>query len=255
MKISVSNLSFLGPHFESMRNLPPEMGIEIFLEFGTDYYWDKSLPKVMAGRTGGLSMHGPFRDVNLAADCDEKPLLEYFKWSFERYKKYNGEFLVIHTNAAVGAEEKDRAGMKQRSKERIAKLAGIAKDNGIVLAVENMGYGAQGGLLFDCEEFIGIFDEIRDIRCLIDVGHAFIEKWDTEALVKRLAGRIVAFHLHDSQGELDEHLKIGAGKFDWPRFFKACRHFAPDATMVLEYNHAEIVDIIAGAAVIKTMFA
>ena len=97
MHMLVSNSCFPADAILSLTELPAAFGIEIQVEFGTDYYWKSVLSRVMKDRTGPLSLHGPFVDIDLSAkDLDEKALLEYHKWAFDVYHRHGAtQFTVI----------------------------------------------------------------------------------------------------------------------------------------------------------------
>ena len=57
MDFTVSALSFVGPKMKWMAQLPKDMGIEIFWEYGSEDYWKQMLPKeaVRSASTDRLS--------------------------------------------------------------------------------------------------------------------------------------------------------------------------------------------------------
>lgn len=250
MEISASNLSFRGSSFEAMKKLPKDIGIEVFIEWGNDYYWDKALSNVMEKRRGPLSIHGPIRFVDFAENADDKFLFDYMKWVFKICKKHNAEFVVIHPNSSLSGSQ-DFCKMRSYSKERIAKLQKMAKQEDVALAIENIPK-SNGEILFDIKEYIKIFKDIPEVKSLIDIGHAFIENWDIEKLLYSLKDRIIAYHIHDNNGCDDKHLKIGEGNFDWDTFFKAFVKYTPDATLVLEYEETTLEEIKESAEYIKS---
>lgn len=250
MRISVSNLCFRCSSFEIMRKLPKDVGIEIFIEWGNDYYWDKALSYVMEKRKGPLSIHGPIQFVDFAGNADDKFLLDYMKWVFKFYKRHNAKFVVIHPNSSL-TNSQDFCKMRSRSKRRIAKLQDIAKRENVILAIENMPRSNKK-ILFNMQEYIKIFEEIPGVKSLIDIGHAFIENWDIEKLLFSLKNRIAAYHLHDNNGYDDEHLNIGEGNFDWDTFFDIFKKYTPNATLVLEYEKATLDEIEESIQYIKS---
>ena len=125
MKYSVSNCGFLADSFGTMAALPPEFGVEIQVEFGTEFYWKKMLAKVMAGRTGNLSIHGQFTDIALdAEELDEKGILEYYKWGYDLYNRFGAKHFVIHPDGKLEApvSEQEVAARRSRAIDRIGKL-------------------------------------------------------------------------------------------------------------------------------------
>jgi len=255
MKYYVSNSCFVGDTFAMMAELPPEYGIEIMVECGSTYYWETNLAKVMNGRTGGLSVHGPFIDINLAAEnLDEEKLFDYYKWTFELYQKHHAESYVLHPDGKITAPAtaEDVRGMQQRAMKRIEKLAEIAKPYGIRLLVENMrpkGYG----LVFDQDDFIRMFDELPMVDCLIDVGHMQLSGWDFKPVAKALGSRIKAYHMNDNFGRDDEHIPVGHGLFDWGMFVEQYKQHTPEADFVLEYKKQTVESIVCNRKLIDLL--
>src|SRR4030065_1526015 len=115
MKISVSNLCFLGTEFSKMRYLPKEYGIEVFIEFGSQFYWDKEIKKVMNGRDGKLSIHGPFISIDLASlDFNESHVFDIYKWAFDSYNKYKADFYVQHISEPYHGELSAKARVRNK---------------------------------------------------------------------------------------------------------------------------------------------
>ena len=61
MNISVSSLGFCGHPIYNMKKLPPELGIEIFYEWGSEAYWECALTEIMRGPLSGVR-HGDVAD-------------------------------------------------------------------------------------------------------------------------------------------------------------------------------------------------
>jgi len=255
MKISVSNSCFVGDLFPEMAKLPLDYGIEIQVEYGTDYYWKTTLAQVMKNRTGALSIHGQFVNVDLAAkDIDEQEIMDYYKWAFDLYNRHGAEHFTLHPDGKIvaPATEQEVADMRARALDRIAKLAEMAKRENVHMLIENLrpkGYG----LVFDTDAFIDLFRQIPDVDCLIDTGHVYLSGWDFNYVLSKLGTRIKAYHMNDTFGILDEHQPVGRGCIDWASFFDDYKKYTPDAEFVLEYKGTSVDDIVANARVIEAL--
>ena len=76
-------------------------------------------------------------------------------------------------------------------------------------------------LLFD--EYACALDGIDEtVGYLIDVGHANINGWDVPTLIRRVAPRLYGLHIHDNNGNSDQHLPIGDGTMEWNQSMKLC---------------------------------
>ena len=125
MHTLISNSCFPADAILALTDLPVEFGVEIQVEFGTDYYWNTVLPRVMKHRSGPLAIHGPFVDIDLSAkDLDETALLEYHKWAFDVYNRHGASHFAVHPDGKINAPTPpaEIAQMRTRALDRIAKL-------------------------------------------------------------------------------------------------------------------------------------
>ncbi len=237
MKFSVSNLSFTGGKIKWMQDMPSELGIEVFYEWGSRDYWNNILPCLLEGRSGGFSIHGPMMFDDVSIPCDERILFEHMKAPFDIYHKFHAEFYVVHTNAGMRyeanpiIEEENR----KRALERINRFNDICMREGVRLAVENIGWNAEKRFLFNHTQFLNLFRQVPEISCLIDIGHTLLSDLSITELQKELKDRIIAYHIHDNDGLKDLHLPVGEGSFDWKGFMDNVQKHTPDAILVLEY--------------------
>lgn len=256
MKFAVSSLSFVGPAITRMDKLPPEIGIEIFYEWGSPDYWEESLRLIMNNRAGRFSIHSPFvyTDISLSHD-DETRMFEVLRRPFDLYQRHNGEFYVVHTNGPIEHPQDIRKeqDMRKRVIDRLFRFEEICAREGIQMVVENLGFDRKKRILFNQQEFLAIFEQIPHLKCLIDTGHAVLADFNICEVQDRLKDRIIAYHVHDNNGEKDEHLRIDAGRINWEKFAEGFSKFTPNATMVFEYNSAEVSDYLEDMERLKSM--
>lgn len=234
MKFSVSDLAFGGFKANDLEQLPSELGIEIFYEFGNDIYWDKRLETVLAGRR--ISIHAPCVGVNLA-DPEDENYLEIFRKTLDFAKKCNADFIVLHTNEEWFGEREE---VMQMVEERIRDLLMLAKVFNVPILLENVGIRAKNTLLYDWHDYVALLDKFPDAGSLIDLGHAHANGWNIVESLVVLRERIKAIHLHDNNGKADQHLPIGKGIIDWTAYFKKAKRIIPEAVQVLEYSDIKI---------------
>lgn len=239
MDVTASALSFVGPKMKLMAQLPPDMGIEIFWEWGSEDYWKRMLPVLLYGRTGNFSIHAPMAGEDISRP--EENTAEQFDRlcrPFEVYHRFNSRFYVIHTNGSlpINISELDLEDRRKRSVDRIWEFHRICQTEDIKLVVENVGRNAQGTCLFGQSDFLSLFRQIPDLYCLLDTGHALLSDIDIPTVQRELRGQIAAYHLHDNNGVADQHLRIGAGVFDWKKWAEAYRLYTPASEVVLEYD-------------------
>ena len=254
MKFTVSNCCFPVDSVFAMKQLPKEFGIELQIEFGTDYFWKTTIPQLMEGRTGGLSFHGPFVNIDFAAkDLDEQAVFDCYKWSFDLYNEFGAESIVLHPDGKLvrPTPENEVAAMRGRALERIAVLSEMAKKQDVNLLVENLRPKGHG-LVFDQAQFIDIFRQLPDVGCLIDTGHLSLSGWSFDAVLSALKDKIYTYHVDDNSGLDDDHYAVGKGVVDWLAFFKAYKAYTPSAEMILEYKGCTVREIVGNAALIRS---
>ncbi|HQB65048.1 MAG TPA: sugar phosphate isomerase/epimerase, partial [Fibrobacteraceae bacterium] len=243
MDIIVSHLPYLGYSIINMKDLPKQYGIEIFAEYGNNYYWKYHLAELMNGRTGKLSVHGPFCQINLASkECNWNDVLETYKLSYDICNQYNAVHCVCHPHGPMPDYEGFVLEDGQKlALERVVILNEIAKSEGVELLVENMPFPE---LVFQQDDFVKYFASVEDINFLIDIGHAMLHGWDISKLLSDLGTRIRAYHVHENFGDADSHLKVGEGPLDWNQFFLDYKQNSPNARLVLEYMYGPMDSII-----------
>ncbi len=247
MELSISNLSCLGLHTNQLKYLPSNYGIEVFIECGNTYYWDKLLPELMEDRMGNLSIHGPFQNLNLAdSRADFKEICDVYKWTFELCSRYGAKFCVCHPHGHGKYENIKSA--RELSVQRILHLNDMAHFMGVELLIENM---PEKDGIFQEEEFLLSFEPHQELSFLIDIGHAHLQKWNIQEVIRILGNRIKGYHVSDNFGDIDSHLMVGEGNVDWECFYKAFANYTPNATIVCEYNNGKVPHLIKSAEQIK----
>ena len=235
MKFSVSDLPFGSFSKAFLKALPMQYDIEIFYEFGTDHYWDYVLKdlKEKDGVSRRFSIHGPCVAVNLA-DPNDTAYLEVYEKTFAYAAKINAAFVVVHSNEAwrMGGE---KLAVQELVYGRIEKLLQLAGKYGVTVALENVGLRTTGTLLFEYEEYLGLFKRFPNAAALLDTGHAHVNGWKLSDVLRDLNKKLVGVHIHDNDGTADAHLPVGCGNIDWNDYFAALKEYAPQAVQVCEY--------------------
>ena len=78
------------------------------------------------------------------------------------------------------------------------------------------------------------------IKASFDNGHALIfSSLPAADWIETLGADLHHCHLHDNNGELDQHLAVGTGKEDWKKLISALQNDAPNAVLVAESDHLQ----------------
>lgn len=253
MDIAVSNLAYQGLFTNRLMKLPMDIGVEVYSETGSDFYWDHLLPKLMEGRTGPLTVHGPYQNIDLSsADIDYPSVRGIYEWTFRLCQKHHATHCVCHPYAYRSRGAMDRKEITQREHlclERVKDLNHLAKQYGVEMLVENMFY--KDGLL-DQAGFERLFLPVNELNFLMDVGHAHIQNWDMERMFHQLGSRIKGYHINDNFGDGDTHLMAFEGSYNWESFFTNYKKYTPGATLVCEYISGTVDEIAASVERIRS---
>jgi sugar phosphate isomerase/epimerase len=166
-----------------------------------------------------ISVHTPFSDLNIASLNTPiwRETLRQIKATIEGLANHARVF-VIHPGyvSPLAAFCPEKA--LYRNKQALVKLAQCAREYDVTATVENM---------VNVDFLLGRFpDEIEDMRpdglgFTFDVGHANT----ADAIDSFLGMQIDHIHLHDNNGQTDEHLALGLGNIDWERVMRALRRY------------------------------
>lgn len=253
MNLYVSNLSFMGFRMNVMKNLPKDIGIDIFIECGNDYYWKHHLANCMDGRELPVSIHGPCMNMDISkASVSDEDILSNFLWACQLGKELGAEDIVMHPFEAPAVELAEIE--RQRSVRRLRQMACHAKAHGLKLLIENVPGMNKENAVFNQVHFFELFNQIPDVSFILDTGHAHMCGWDIPQIIKTHQSRLEAYHLHDNDGTADNHEFIGKGTIDWSIVVPTIRRCTPNARLILEYGKKAIDDILTNIPEVKRMF-
>ena len=234
-EIYVSDLICAGDSYEDTKKFFEDNKIEnleFFIEPSDKEHTIKLEMLLKNLKIKSASFHGPYRYFTLTASEKEWTYMKKdFEYAVDLAHNNRGEFIVLHTNETLNNDNRDK--IKEIVEERIENLIGYAQSKGIKTVVENV--GVKGNMLYSEEEYISLIKK-NNFYSLIDIGHAVINRWDIPKVIEELKGRIVGYHLHNNDGERDQHLSISQGKYDFSSILKIIKEKTPKANLVLEYS-------------------
>ena len=216
--------------------------LEFFIEPLDEEYTKKMLEILENHKFKSISFHGPFRKCNLADMSNiswEKTLYSYEE-SFKISNKYNPSFMVLHSNEGIFFFFLDED-LKNKILEKIDLLVKLGKKYDIDVVIENVGIGKN--MVFSQEEYEKIILK-NDYKCLIDIGHAHLNKWNIEELIRKLENNILGYHFHNNNGFHDEHKPIFKGEIDYLNILELVKKYTSSANIVLEYDFNEDIKIL-----------
>lgn len=262
MSISVSELILLGK-YEPVENarilseIAPEVELMMdadFWEYGEDG-WEKQL-KTFEGNEWHLSIHPPAWDTNLAAPI--RPLRETAlflnKKALNFAKAVGSKQMVFHPGYTDSVSNFNRTRAIDNMYESLDELVQLAKPEGITLAFENIASPSKA--LFTAEEFIHALDGIDPcVQYLLDLGHANMNHWNLVRVIEEISSRVCGFHIHDNNGNGDQHLPIGYGSIQWNGVFGAMKQLPNEILYVLEYQtNTPLEELKTGVKILQQVF-
>lgn len=210
--------------------------IELFIEPLDVEYTKKMLEILNNYKFNSLSFHGPFRKCRLTDNTDKgwSDTIKSYEESFKIAKNYNTEFMVLHSNEGV-----DGIVDKKDIENKIKYLVELGKNYGIDVVVENV--GIKSNMIFNQEDYENLILK-NNYSSLIDIGHAYLNNWDLEKLLKNLKKNIKGFHFHNNDNIKDEHKSISTGKIPYLEVIDLYKKYTPTTKIVLEYDFKEDKD-------------
>lgn len=138
-------------------------------------------------------------------------------------------WMNVHPDAH--APMHDRAFTVQQNLASLSELVDAGRRLGVGIMVENVPAGFNTP-----EQLADLLEPLPDLGLHLDVGHANLRVPynTTEALLARYGARLRHVHLHDNNGDGDQHLPLGVGSIDLPRMVRAIRQSGYDGTITLE---------------------
>ncbi|MBD3316890.1 MAG: TIM barrel protein [Chitinivibrionales bacterium] len=83
------------------------------------------------------------------------------------------------------------------------------------------------------ENVAAVLEAVPDLSLHIDIGHANLCGRDPASFISELHERLVHIHMHDNDGNADQHLPVGCGTIDWTSTMAALKKYF-DGTITLE---------------------
>jgi sugar phosphate isomerase/epimerase len=239
MRLGFSPLT-AGLNYRQSFELAAELGL--FLEISYDQHeMDPRLPGArelaeMSRVSGvGFSLHLPFVDWNLASLVPSVQHLSLQRT--QRAIQFGAEIGaacgVLHTGQVPLRRPEVVARAHQLAHQALDSLELV-----VPVALENLGLNGSD-LLLSPAELADLLDAHPRYGFCLDVGHAMIQRGPAgpREYHDLLQSRLIHLHLHDNQGQCDQHLPCGAGLMDWDWVRLALKGFA--GTVALEVAGGE----------------
>jgi sugar phosphate isomerase/epimerase len=179
-----------------------------------------------------ITFHAPYMDLSPGGEDRriKEVTIDRFSRTIQLGKFFKPKAIVFH----AGYEKWKFNGVMdlwlQSSLQTWRPLVKEAEDLGLTLAVENVYEETP-------EPILTLLDRIESLhfRFCLDTGHHHIfSKVLLSTWVETLGKYLYEIHLHDNHRELDEHLPIGEGSFDFDQLFTLLSQYQLNPIYTLE---------------------
>lgn len=198
--------------------IQPEIGLEGLCLYEEPEKEFKKIAAILADNNLSCTLHAPFFD--LAPGALDPEILEVsrnkLRRAFALIEIFKPKSIVCHLNFETNKQGYKWEGWKPSALETWKELAQIAAKSGCLLMLENT-YETSP------DAHRTILSEMNSAKsgfCL-DVGHLMsFSRTPWQDWLPALSPWLGQLHLHDNNGEGDQHLGLGLGNFDFPALFE-----------------------------------
>lgn len=212
--------------------------IEIGIDF-PDYFDHRNgyeLQKMVSALSlSGIRVHsihspfGPHYDVSSLDDETHERGVDALIDSIELANLLGAGKVIVHASDVLPGAANGRL---ERARGVLRELAVVAKEYGVVVALENLPPGYLG---HTPEEIFDLLDgtDRGSVGVCFDSGHANLSGRFPD-FAQALLPHAVTTHLHDNDGTKDQHRFPGEGTIDWHGFASTYRTSGSNASIMLE---------------------
>lgn len=188
-----------------------------------------------AGRT--VTIHGPFLDLSPGSPDTEIRAVTRHRLSqmIKAADVFSPQTIVCH----AGYDAARYSFIKDTWYGRAAEIWRWA---GRVLAEKQIRLMLENVYETDPEEIGQMFEQVKDdnIGCCLDVGHLSVfSRIPLSAWIEKLFPYIGQIHLHDNNGQSDEHMGMGRGNIDFAPLFDRLRSLPKMPVITLEPHNQD----------------
>ena len=180
-------------------------------------------------------MHGLWPHDDATKESRAEVLLRHKK-AIEAAGRLGVKYFVLHPAMPYGwGQEPSLDEVYDITAERFYALLPTARENGVVLCIENMPFskGHSFSCVKDIKDFVRRIDD-ESLKACFDSGHCFVTGDDHYDAIKLLCSDLAALHLHDDRSGQDRHLIPFQGDIDWNKVIAALREINFSGCISLE---------------------
>ncbi len=178
-----------------------------------------------------FQIHAPMTDVNIGSVYEpmRQAALKEIRSVISVCRELDIRLVTIHPGFVNGIAFLDRPKVFEATKRSVRELAPFARDNSVQLALENM----PANINATCTAATDLVEAVQgtDVGLCFDMGHANTSNQLDEMLRHRSEFRNV--HLHNNEGQWDQHNRVDDGTADLDVVLKALKD-SYDGNLIIE---------------------
>lgn len=183
------------------------------------------------------SVHPPQFDLNLSSNWQairDAAVIEY-----KKAIRFAGDIDASHIVIDPGHRQLSLTPLedaRETAKKGIEALLVDAESCNVPIGIENGPIARK--LLFNEEEFVTFVQSFNHsmVGAVLDTGHARLANWEINRVIRSLDSSLLAVHLNDTSGRVDNHLPLGKGVIEWKHVFHEMNQLNSSPDLVLELN-------------------
>lgn len=218
----------------------PGKGVYVFSEKEFDSFFERDKENARKAGIEIIQTHGlwPYDDTD---PTQYESKLDAMKKSIKGSALVGAKYVVMHPVMPTMWEPSEHhAEHVLENIKYFGMLAEYAKEYNVKIALENMpGRHMPCGTAKELADCIDAIDSEYVVACF-DTGHAvysgqrFVAGDNIGDAVRTLSNRLHCLHIHDNDGQNDQHMLPYAGIIDWQDFFNALREIKYQGVINME---------------------
>ncbi|AIJ05247.1 Xylose isomerase domain protein TIM barrel [Methanocaldococcus bathoardescens] len=186
------------------------------------------------------TLHCPLSDINLSSFREKvrKTSVEVVEDILKVADEVDASLIVLHPGYCIFEEDYPKA--LNALKKSIVELNELQNEYSIKITIENM---PSYSMFMFREPIDEIIEILGDVGITFDIGHSFLNNNIDAFLNDKIVDKISHIHIHDNNGEFDEHLCIGKGKIKFEKYKRKLKGINCIKMIEMQYKSIDDLDL------------
>ncbi|MFX0162372.1 MAG: sugar phosphate isomerase/epimerase family protein [Candidatus Hodarchaeota archaeon] len=206
-------------------------GVEIKCEFGVidpekiESKEIKNLKEILNSLELQPSIHATFIDINIASfhSSIRKASIKRIQSCLNLASKLDAKWVTVHCGHFLPTPLATLESALKMSLNSLKEIASKAEELDLKIGLENKECTRNYRNIFiNAEEGLWLLENIEKdcVGFIFDFGHANICKNNLADFYRKLKEKLIAVHVHDNNGNFDQHLPVGQGTINFEQILK-----------------------------------